>query len=152
MQTLRLIFTVAAAALVLPLVATAQSVDELGDMSPQERRAYVDSLSAEEREALRTQRRAHWEAMSDEERAAARERKRTHRAEHRAAMREHWQSLSEEERAAARQQHRERVEQRRQHWDGMTDEDKAAARQRFRDHRGGMHHRKRLEKRDGGQP
>lgn len=150
MQTLRLILTVAGAALALPLAVAAQSVDDLKDMSPQERRDYVEGLSAEEREALRAERRAQWESMSDEERAAAGDRKRAHRAEHRAAMHEHWQSLSAEEREAALQKHRERVEQRRQHWDSMSREDKAAARQRFRDHRGGLH-RKRHEKRDGSQ-
>ena len=134
MQTLRLSLAVAAALLALPLAASAQSIEDLRDMSPQERRAYVEGLSAEEREALR----------------AERDSRRAQRAENRAAMREHWQSMSAEEREAARQQHRERVEQRRQHWESMSDEDKAAARQRFRDHRHNMH-RKRLEKRDGGQ-
>jgi hypothetical protein len=132
MQKLRLILAVTGAALVLPLATSAQSVDDLREMSPQERREYIEGLSPEERETLRAERRAH-------------------RTEQRAAMREHWQSLSDEEREAARQAHRERVEQRRQHWESMSEEDKAAARQRFRDHRGNMH-RKRIEKRDGGQP
>ena len=151
MQTLRLILAVAGTALALPLSATAQSLDDLGEMSPQERRTYVESLSLEEREALRAERRSRWDSMSDEERAAARERKRIHRAENRAAMREHWQSMSAEEREAVRQQHRERVEKRREHWRSMSGEDKEAARQRFRDNRDGMQ-RQRREKRDRAQP
>ena len=102
MQTLRLSLAVAAAALALPLAATAQSLDDLRDMSPQERRDYVESLSPEERDALRAER--------DRKRVHRAE----HRAEHRAAMREHWRSMSQEEREAARQRHRDCVKKRRQ--------------------------------------
>ena len=131
MQTLRLMLVVTGAALALPLVVTAQPTDELRDMSPQERRDYVESLSPEERHALaeqrraewqsmseeqrqaaRAQRRSHWESMSDEERAAMRARQQAHRAENRAAMREHWESMSPEQREAARQQREERVKER----------------------------------------
>jgi hypothetical protein len=134
MQTLRLSCAATVVALALPLAASAQSLDDLRDMSPQERRDYIENLSPEAREALR----------------AERDRKHAQRAENRAAMREHWQSMSAEEREAARQKHREDAARRRQHWDSMSDEDKAAARQRFRDHRHDMrrlHH----EKRDRGQ-
>ena len=43
MQTLRLILAIAGTALALPLSAAAQSLDDLGEMSPQERPVGFDT-------------------------------------------------------------------------------------------------------------
>ncbi|MDJ0749615.1 MAG: DUF3106 domain-containing protein [Woeseiaceae bacterium] len=114
-------FVLAAALITMTLPAFAEEADELATMTPDERREYIESLSDdernalreqlrakrdamsdEERQALRDERRARWEAMSDEERRTARER-----------MQRNANSMSDEERAAAREKHRKRSEQRR---------------------------------------
>lgn len=150
MNTRRLTALVAGFALLAPAVSMAQSIDELREMSPEERHEYIQSLSQEERQALAEQRRERWEAMTPEERDAARKQ----REENRAAMREHWESLSEEERAAAREQRRERMEQRRETWENMSDEEKAAARQHMRERRDAEKDARgeRHKKRDGRPP
>jgi hypothetical protein len=132
MQRLRLIIAAAGLALLMPLGSLAQAPDAPEDMTPEQRRAYMQGLTEPERQALREQKRAQWEAMSDEERRLARRQKSEQRDKKRAAMREHWQSLSEEEREAARQQHREQAEKYRDTWNNMTDEQKSAARQHMR--------------------
>ena len=48
----------------------AQSLTEFHNMTPDEKRAYMDSLSEQERQAKREQWRAERDAMSDEQRAA----------------------------------------------------------------------------------
>jgi len=107
-----------AATLLLPVAAAAQSLSELQDLSPEDRRAYMDAMSPEEREAkraelkterdamtpeqreaMRAERRAQWDSLSDEEREARREQMRGRRAE----MKERYESMSPEEREAARQ-------------------------------------------------
>ena len=64
-------------ALVVSIPAFAEDPKDLKDMTPAERRAHMESLSDEERQALREkrkarmeQRRAEWEAMTPEEREA----------------------------------------------------------------------------------
>ena len=64
MKTLRLIVAATGMALLLPMSGAAQSLDELSELDPETRRAYVESLSEDERKALREQRRARWEAMA----------------------------------------------------------------------------------------
>ena len=59
-----------AAILVMPLALQAQSLSEFHDLSPEEKRAYWDSMSEQERQAKREQWRAERDAMSNEERAA----------------------------------------------------------------------------------
>ena len=98
MKTLRLIAALTGLALLVPMAGMAQSLDDLKDMEPQERREYMQSLSPEERQALAEERRAQWDAMTPEEQATARKEMRERRDQNRAAMREHWESLSEEER------------------------------------------------------
>ena len=56
--------------LALPPGLQAQSFSEFHDMSPEQKRAYLDSLSEQERRAKHEQWRAERDAMSDEERAA----------------------------------------------------------------------------------
>jgi hypothetical protein len=78
-----LFITVASLALLLPLGASAQSIDDLESMTPEDRRAYFDAMSPDERRAKREEWRAQakerWDAMSEEEREAAKDRRRQHR-------------------------------------------------------------------------
>ncbi len=127
----------------LPLAVLAQSVAEISELGPEERRAYMQSMSAEERDAMREQWRAELDAMPAEERAAIRERMRANRpgAGDRAAMRERLSSMSDEEREAFRARRMERKAERRERWASMSDEERAAARERMGRHKGKRPHR-----------
>jgi hypothetical protein len=153
--------TLAIAAILLPLGLQAQSFSDFQNLAPEERRAYLDSMSEQERQVKREQWRAEREAMTEQERAAMREQMRAHRnsmsEEERQAMREQmrsrWDGMSEEDRRAKREQmriHRDSMtpeqrqamrEQMRARWEGMSDEERAAARERraHRHHDGGRH-------------
>jgi mono/diheme cytochrome c family protein len=155
--------TLAIAAILLPLGLQAQSFSDFQNLAPEERRAYLDSMSEQERQAKREQWRAEREAMTDQERTAMREQMRAHRdsmsEEERQAMRENmrsrWDGMSEEERQAKREQmqiHRDSMtpeqrqamrEQMRAHWEGMSDEERAATRERraHRHHHDGGRHK-----------
>ena len=131
--------------LLLPLAVSAQSLSDLKDMSPEDRRAAYENMSDEERTAIRDQRRATYDAMSEEERQAMRKERSAGRdGRDRDARHERWESMSEEERTAAREKHRAKKDERRQRWESMSDEERAAARekrgsregQRKRDHAG----------------
>lgn len=78
-----LFITAASLALLLPLGASAQSIDDVDAMTPEDRRAYFEAMSPEERAVKRQEWRAQakerWDSMTDEERAAARDRMRHHR-------------------------------------------------------------------------
>ena len=136
MNTLRLILAASGLALLLPSVSFADLADGLDEMSPEQRREYIENLSEEDRQKLRDQKRAEWQAMSDEERRAARQRYERNRDANRAAMRQNWENMSEEEREAARQQYKERKAQRREIWNNMSAEEKEVARQRMQEQRG----------------
>ena len=58
------------AILALPIALQAQSFSEFHSLSPDEKHAYWDSMSEQERQAKRQQWRAERDAMSDAERAA----------------------------------------------------------------------------------
>lgn len=138
MQPLRSITTLIAAsglALLIPAAGFAQTPEGFDNMTPEQRRDYVQGLSDEDRQAFRDQRRAQWDAMSAEEQRAARQRQSEHRNADREAMRQKWDSMSEEEREAARAQRMARKEKNREVWNNMSDEQKNAARQRAREHR-----------------
>jgi hypothetical protein len=135
MQTLRLIIAASGLALLLPAAAYAQSADEFDNMTPEQRREYVQGLSDAERQAWHEQRREQWAAMSDAERQAARKRLQERRDTNRGAMREQWNSMSEEERSAAREKYQERREQRRETWNNLSAEERAAARQQLQGQR-----------------
>ena len=115
MHTIQKILVVSSLSLLLPFVASAQSISEIRAMSPEDRRAYMESMSADERSAKRQQWRSEFDALPEEERQAIRE-----------------------QRAAARDRHRARNDERRARWDSMSEEEKAAARAR-RGERGGHH-------------
>ena len=102
----------AIAALLVPLGLQAQSLSDFQNMTPDERRSYLDSMSEQERQAKREEWRAERDAMSEEERAAMRDKMRAQR-----------EAMSEEERRAMREQMRSR-------WEVMSDEERAAARNR----------------------
>ena len=120
------------ALLALPLGLQAQSFAEFHDMSPEAKRAYMHSLSEQERQAKREQWRAERDAMSDEERAAMHAERMARREE----MRARWNELSEEEKQARREAMRAHREERRALWDSMSPEERAA----MREQRGGRHH------------
>ena len=117
--------------LALPLGLQAQSLSEFHDMSPDEKRAYMDSLSVQEREAEREQWRAERDAMSDEERAAMHAERMARREE----MRARWNELSEEEKQARREAMRAHREERRAMWESLSPDERAAMRERH----GGRH-------------
>ena len=89
------------AVLLLPMGAMGQSLSELQALSPEDRRAYMESMSDEERAAMREQWRAEAKAMSAEDRKAMREERRAR-----------WESMSDEERQAAREHRRQNREDR----------------------------------------
>ena len=121
----RLAPALAIVALGLSPALQAQSLSDFQNLSPEEKRAYWDSMSEQEREAKREEWRAQRDAMSDEERAAMREQMESRRQE----MRNRWESMSEEERDAFRAERRAR-------WESMSDEERAAARERRSQHHG----------------
>ncbi len=94
------------AALLLPLGAFAQTLTDIDALSPEDRRAYFQAMSDEERAAKREQLHKEWEALPDEQKQAMREKRNAARDERRAAQREKWQSMSDEERQAAREKSR----------------------------------------------
>jgi hypothetical protein len=131
----------AIAVMLVPLGLQAQSLSDFQNLTPEERRAYWDSMSEQEHQAKRDQWHAERQAMSDEERAAMREEMRARRnsmsEEERQAKREqmrtHRDSMSNEERQAMRAEMRSR-------WQGMSDEERAAARDRHHGQRDGGRH------------
>ena len=52
MKTLRLVAVISGFALLAPVIGMAQSLEELKEMSPQERQEYMQNLAPEERQAL----------------------------------------------------------------------------------------------------
>jgi len=95
MRNVRLIMMASGLAL-LPLAGMAQSIEKFHALSPEDRQTYMQSMSPDERRAMRDKWRAEMESKSDAERAAAREQRR-----------QKWESMSEEERAAMRQRRSE---------------------------------------------
>lgn len=113
MHTIQKILVVSSLSLLLPFVASAQSISEIRAMGPEDRRAYMESLSKDERATKREQWRSEFDALPEEEKQAIRE-----------------------QRMAARDRHRAREDERRKRWDSMSEEEKAAARARRDEHRG----------------
>ena len=140
MKKFRLMIMMSGLALLMPVAGIAQSVSDINELSPEDRRAYMQSMSDEERQAKREQWRAEMDAMPEADRKAMREKMAANRPQRgggdRAAMRERWESMSDEERTAAKAERKERKAQRRETWNAMTDEERAAARQKFGNKRG----------------
>ena len=130
MQTIQKILIITGLSL-LPFAASAQSVSDLQNMDPEERRAFMKSMSDDERTAMRDKWRSEFDGMSDEDKQAMRKRRDANRGDggrDRAAMRERWETMSEEERAQAKDRRKAKGEKRRERWDSMSDEERAAAR------------------------
>ena len=117
-------------ALLMPIGVTAQSLTDFQQPSPEDRRAYIEAMSPEEREAKRNEWRAQRDAMSDEERQAMRDRRRSEGDDRRAK----WDAMSDEERTAKREQMRGRRDEMRQRYDAMSPEERDAMRQKRREH------------------
>ncbi len=135
MKKFRLLIMMSGLALLLPVTGIAQSVSDISELSPEDRRAYMQSMSEDERRAKREEWRAQMQAMPEADRNAMREKMAASRPQRgnrdREAMRERWESMSDEERAAAKAQRQERKQQHREAWESMTDEERAAARDKF---------------------
>ncbi len=122
----------AAVALFLPLGATAQSLSEIEELSHEDRRAWFEAMSPDEREAKRAELMAERDAMSDEDRRAMRDRRRAK-----------WDSLSDEERDARREQMRGRHDEMRRRFESMSPEEREAFKQQRRERDHGNHDRHR---------
>jgi hypothetical protein len=118
----------ASAILAVPLALQAQSLSEFHDLSPEDKRAYWDSMSEQERQAKREQWRQERDAMSDEDRAAMHAERMARREE----MRTRWGSMSETERDAIRAARQARHEEQRAAWDALSAEEKQAKREAMR--------------------
>ena len=117
-------------ALLMPIGVTAQSLTDFQQLSPEDRRAYIEAMSPEEREAKRNEWRAQRDAMSDEERQAMRDQHKAERGDRRAQ----WDAMSDEERTAKREQMRGRRDEMRRRYDAMSPEERDAIKQKRREH------------------
>lgn len=124
MQLPRALYVIA---LSLPAMTSAQTLEELGSLGPEERRAYWQSLSEDEREAKVAEWRAGLDAMSPEQKDAMRAMLMARREE----LRARWDEMSEEEREATRARMRERAEK-------MSPEEREAMRELMQEHRKSM--------------
>jgi hypothetical protein len=129
MKKFRLMVMIFGMAMLVPVTGAAQSIGEISELSPEDRRAYMQSMSEEERQAKRAEWRAEMEAMPEADRNAIREKMGANRPQRggkdREAMRERWNSMSDEERAAAKAQRQQQKAQRREAWESMSDEERA---------------------------
>ena len=106
MKKFRLLIMMSALTLLVPVTGIAQSVSDISELSPEDRRAYMQSMSQEERQAKREQWRTEMDAMPEADRKAMRAKMAADRPQRgnrdREAMRERRESMSDEERAAAK--------------------------------------------------
>jgi hypothetical protein len=135
MRTIRKTLMACSLSLLLPFAASAQSLSEVQAMSKEDRRNYIESMSEDERAAMRDKWRAEYEQLPDEQKAAIRAQRQggrdgQNRGRDRQAMQQRWDSMSEEERTAAKEKVRAKSEQRRAKWDAMSEEERAAAREK----------------------
>jgi hypothetical protein len=134
MRTIRRILIAAGVSLLLPIAASAQSLSEVQAMSKEDRRNYIESMSEDERSAMRSKWRAEFDQLPEEQQAAIRAQRGGNRdgkgrGGDREAMQKRWNSMSEEERAAMTERRRANQEKRRVKWDAMSEEERAAARE-----------------------
>ena len=109
MHTLSRFLLISIVTLALPATGLAQSLDELRNLTPEDRRSYFQSMSDEERSAMRDKWRDEYENLPEEEKQAIRE-------ERRQARRERRESMSDQERAAAREKwHKRKASRHRSH-------------------------------------
>ena len=132
MQTIQKILIVSGLIL-LPFAGSAQSITDIQNMDPDERRVFMESMLNDERTAMREKWRTEFDGMSDEEKQAIRQKRSANRGDggrDRTAMRERWESMSDEERAQAKERRAAQGEKRRERWESMSDEERAAAREK----------------------
>jgi hypothetical protein len=145
MRTIRNILMVCSLSLLLPIAASAQSLSEVQAMSKEDRRSYIESMSDDERSAMREKWRAEFEQLPEEQKAAIREQRQKQgaggnrsrgRNGDREAMRQRWESMSEEERAVAKEKFRANEQERRAKRESMSEEERAAMREKRGEHKG----------------
>jgi hypothetical protein len=134
MRTIQKILLTMSLGLLLPVAAAAQSLSDVQVMSPEDRRAYMESMSEDERTAMREKWRAEYESLPDDQKKAIREkgaanRDGRNRGRDREAMKQRWDAMSEEERTAMKDQRRAKEAERRAQWQAMSEEERAAARE-----------------------
>jgi hypothetical protein len=139
MRTIRKILLASSLSLLLPVAASAQSLSEVQSMSKEDRRSYIESMSEDERSAMRSKWRAEFDQLPEEQKAAIRAQRGGNRdgkgrGGDREAMQNRMDSMSEEERAAMTERRRANQEKRKAQWDAMSEEERAAA----RENRGGQ--------------
>jgi len=133
MRTIHKILLASCLSILLPFAAYGQSISDLQGMSPEDRRVYIESMSDDERTAMREKWRAEYENLPEEEKMAIREQRAANQkgragGRDREAMRQRWDAMSEEERAAAKERRNAQNEKRRAQWESMSEEERAAAR------------------------
>jgi hypothetical protein len=141
MRTIQTILLVSSLSFLLPLAASAQSVSDVQALSPEDRRAYMESMSDDERNAMREKWRSEYDQLPEDQKTAIREQRAANRdgksrGRDREAMKQRWDSMSEEERAAAKDKRRARDDERRARWESMSEEERAAAREKRGGHKG----------------
>jgi hypothetical protein len=138
MRTIQEILLVSSLSLLLPFAALAQSISDVQALSPEDRREYMESMSDDERNAMREKWRAEFEQLPEDQKMAIREQRAANRngknrGRDREAMKQRWDAMSEEERAAAKERRRAQSDKRREQWESMSEEERAA----MREQRGG---------------
>ncbi len=127
--------------LLLPFAASAQSITDIKNMSPDDRRTYLQSMSDDERSTMMEKWRAEFDSLPEEEQQALRAERADQRGTRegkrdREAMRQRWDSMSDEERATAKERYQARSAERRQRLESMSDEERAAAREKRGERKG----------------
>ena len=144
MRGLNKISALVMAIAILPCSAFAQSIQDIQALSPEDRKAYMQSMSEDERAAMKQKWRAEYAALPAAEQQAMRDQRRANgdrRGKDREAMREQMASLSPEERETAKTEMRAKKdakrEERRARWDAMSEEERAAVVDRRKNREGG---------------
>jgi len=157
MRTIHKILLASSLSILLPFAAYGQSISDLQELSPEVRRTYMESMSDDERTAMREKWSAEYENLPEEEKKAIRENRAANqsgrnRGRDREAMRQRWDSMSEVERAAAKERRQGQTEKRRAQWESMSEEERAAAREQRGDRKGQRqerHHKAKGKRGDG---
>ena len=68
MKKFRLLLMISGLTMLFPVAGFAQSLEEISELSPEDRRAYMQSMSEEERQAKRAEWREQMNAMPEAER------------------------------------------------------------------------------------
>jgi hypothetical protein len=137
MSTIQKILILSCLSLIAPSAVVAQSLNELQALSPEDRRAYFESMSEDERTAMSGKWRTEFDSLPDEQKQAIRDQRAREfggrsRNRDRAAMQDRWETMSEQERVVARERRQEMKQRRNERWESMSEDERAAAREHFR--------------------